>query len=80
MAVVFSASLGYNLAKAYHVDPLSGAIVSLSAFIMGMPQSAKITVTLAEVLSSDSAKLITDAGWTIADNKVTAGGWGGFPV
>lgn len=73
MAVVFSASLGYKLAKAYHVHPLS-------AFIMGMPQSAKIIVTLAEVLSSDSAKLITDAGWTIADNKVTAGGWGVFPV
>lgn len=33
MAVVFAASLGYNLAKAYNVDGLSGALVSLSAFL-----------------------------------------------
>jgi PTS system cellobiose-specific IIC component len=28
MAVIFSASFGYNLAKAYNVDALSGALVS----------------------------------------------------
>lgn len=79
MATVFAASLGYNLAKAYDVDPLSGAIVSLSAFIMGIPQSAKLSLTLSEALSSDAAKVITDAGWAVSDTAIDAAGWGFFP-
>jgi len=41
-AILFALSLGYNIAKAYDVDPLSGALVSLSAFIMGLPAVATI--------------------------------------
>ena len=40
MAVVFALSLGANLAKAYEVDPVSGSIVSLVAFIIGLPDAA----------------------------------------
>lgn len=79
MAVVFAASLGYNIAKAYNVDPLSGSIVSLSAFIMGIPQTAKLSLELAETLPDNAAKLITDAGWMIDGVKINAGGWGYFP-
>ncbi|MHC5268073.1 PTS sugar transporter subunit IIC [Enterococcus sp. LJL98] len=79
MAVVFAASLGYNVAKAYDVDPLSGAIVSLSAFIMGIPQSAKVSITLAEALSGEAANLISDAGWVVDGAQINAAGWGYFP-
>ncbi|MCD5002664.1 PTS sugar transporter subunit IIC [Enterococcus saccharolyticus] len=91
MAVVFAASLGYNIAKAYNVDPLSGAIVSLSAFIMGIPQSASTLLSLpVDTLSPELIKTFTEAGGTISDiadpitgeivnQGVTAGGWGYFP-
>jgi PTS system cellobiose-specific IIC component len=79
MAVVFSASLGYNIAKAYNVDPLSGAIVSLSAFIMGIPQSANLSLTLGEALPKEAADIITTAGWTVDGTTISAGGWGYFP-
>ncbi len=83
MAVVFSVSFGYNLAKAYNVDPLSGAVVSLVAFIMGIPQTATTSLTLADKLSKDAVDIITTAGGTVtvADGVQTLGlaGWGFFP-
>lgn len=83
MAVVFSVSFGYNLAKAYEVDTLSGAIVSLVAFIMGIPQTATAMLTLTGELPKDAATMITDAGGTIttADgvSSIAAGAWGYFP-
>lgn len=79
MAVVFTASLGYFLAKAYNVDPLSDAIVSLAAFIMGIFQSAKLSLTLSETLSADTTKVITDAGWAVSETAIDAASWGFFP-
>ncbi|MGL4696990.1 PTS sugar transporter subunit IIC [Enterococcus larvae] len=83
MAVVFSVSFGYNLAKAYEVDTLSGAIVSLVAFIMGIPQTATATLALTGVLPKDAADMITEAGGTIttADgvSSIASGAWGYFP-
>lgn len=79
MAVVFAASLGYNLAKAYNVDGLSGALVSLSAFIMGIPQSASLSLTLGETLPTEAVDIINNAGWTVDGTTISAGGWGYFP-
>ena len=82
MALVFSASLGYQLAKAYDVNPIGGMFVSLSAFVMGIPQTAAISTVLKGVLSSEAATMIQEAGGTVttADGVSTIGtsGWGYF--
>lgn len=82
MAVVFAMSLGYNLARAYNVDPLSGAIVSLVAFFMGLPDTAAGVLALGEELPKEAAKVLTDAGGivTTADGvqSVTTNAWGFF--
>ncbi|MGY3750602.1 PTS sugar transporter subunit IIC [Vagococcus acidifermentans] len=82
MALIFSMSLGYQLGRAYEVDSLSGAIVSLVAFVMGMTQSATATLSLAEKLPESAVKIITDAGGTVdvADGvqTISAGAWGYF--
>lgn len=83
MAVVFVLSLGANLAKAYEVDPVSGSIVSLVAFIIGLPDAATAVLTLPEKLSQDAADLITSAGGVIAGTPdggqtLSVGAWGYF--
>ncbi|MBO0470828.1 PTS sugar transporter subunit IIC [Enterococcus sp. DIV0242_7C1] len=83
MAVVFAASLGCNVARAYDVDVLSGMLVSLAAFFIGLPQSATTTVTLAEKLPKNITQLFTDAGATVNTvdgvSAIEAGAWGYFP-
>ncbi len=83
MAVVFALSLGANLAKAYEVDPVSGSIVSLVAFIIGLPDAATAVLALPEKLSQDAADLITSAGGVIAGTPdggqtLSVGAWGYF--
>lgn len=83
MAVVFALSLGANLAKAYEVDPVSGSIVSLVAFIIGLPDAATAVLTLPEKLSQDAMDMITTAGGVIADGTdggqtLSMGAWGYF--
>jgi len=79
MAVIFATTLGYNLAKAYDVDPLAGAIVSLAAFLMGLTQTATSTLELSEALPQDTINLIVEAGGTVIDGtQVTANAWGYF--
>lgn len=51
LALVFSFSLGYQLAKAYNVTPLAGGLISLSSFIAVTPQTATIAVEGAEAVS-----------------------------
>lgn len=83
MAVVFAASLGYNVAKAYDVDRLSGALVSLSAFIMGLPQSAALSVALEDKLPKAALDAINatsaNSGFSATDTAINAAGWGYFP-
>ncbi|MDR2465062.1 MAG: PTS sugar transporter subunit IIC [Streptococcaceae bacterium] len=83
MAVVFSASFGSNLAKAYDVDERSGALISLAAFIIGVPQTASTTLSLEGALPKNVAEMITTAGGTVASvdgkDSITAAGWGYFP-
>ncbi|VWL85191.1 PTS sugar transporter subunit IIC [Oceanivirga miroungae] len=42
LSVVFVIALGYNLAKAYGVDPLAGALISFASFLVFIPQSATV--------------------------------------
>ncbi|MCO6018289.1 PTS sugar transporter subunit IIC [Carnobacterium divergens] len=66
VAVIFSMTLGYNLAKAYKVDALSGAVVSLAAFVMGLAQAATVDFPLKAILSKSAVTMITDAGGQVA--------------
>lgn len=83
MAVIFSASFGYNLAKAYNVDALSGALVSLAAFIMGIPQSASLSLALEEALPANVVDMINStsatSGFAADGSTISAAGWGYFP-
>ncbi len=83
MAVIFSASFGYNLAKAYNVDALSGALVSLAAFIMGIPQSASLSLALEEALPGNVVDMINStsatSGFAADGSTISAAGWGYFP-
>lgn len=83
MAVIFSASFGYNLAKAYNVDALSGALVSLAAFIMGIPQSASLSLALEEALPANVIDMINStsatSGFAADGSTISAAGWGYFP-
>ncbi|WP_297076422.1 PTS sugar transporter subunit IIC [uncultured Enterococcus sp.] len=82
MALVFSGSLGYQLAKAYNVNPIGGMFVSLSAFVMGVPQVANISTVLNGTLTNDATKLITEAGGTVTTandvSTIATSGWGFF--
>lgn len=79
VALMFSISFGYNLAKAYDVDPLAGSVVSVSAFIMGLSQTATTQLTLAEKLPGNVIKLIEEAGGTVTDGAtIGASAWGYF--
>ncbi|WEG72593.1 PTS sugar transporter subunit IIC [Vagococcus intermedius] len=79
VAVIFSISLGYNLAKAYHVDPLAGAVVSIAAFIMGLTQTAETSLTLSQKLPANVISLIEEAGGTVTDGTtIGAKAWGFF--
>ncbi|MFD1433246.1 PTS sugar transporter subunit IIC [Lacticaseibacillus yichunensis] len=68
-AVFFAAMWGYHLSTAYDVDGVAGALVSLSAFFMGINSNA--TVTVAKNLSKSVSKLFTDAGATVTGGTVT---------
>lgn len=83
MAVIFAMSLGSNLAKAYDVDPLSGAVVSLAAFFMGLTDSAQAVLTLPSKLGKEAVDVITEAGGTMGETAdgaqtITTGAWGYF--
>lgn len=55
LSLVFIIALGYNLSKAYNVNPLAGALVAFASFIVFLPQSAtfgaEINGTIHEVSS-----------------------------
>ena len=83
MAVIFSMSLGSNLAKAYEVDPVSGSVVSLAAFFMGLTDSAQTVLTLPSNISQEAVAVIAEAGGTVGLNDdgaqtIAANAWGYF--
>ena len=79
VAVIFAVALGYNLAKVYHVDPLSGAVVALAAFFMGLTQTATTNLALSEKIPGNMVKLINEAGGSVTDgNTIVTSAWGFF--
>ncbi|WP_313186563.1 PTS sugar transporter subunit IIC [Lacrimispora sp.] len=86
MGIMLSITLGYTIAKSYDVNKVAGAIVSLAAYLMGLPQSASTstTLTLSEVLPANIADMIQASGATIATADgvstitVTGSAWGFF--
>lgn len=77
--LIFVFSWGYNLAKAYRVNELSGGIVSTAATIAGITFSFSGSIT---GLSLDQATIdvINGAGWTATTTDITAAGWGWLPL
>lgn len=49
LGIVFSFAIGYQLSKAYDVNPLAGGLISLAAFIIVTPQIATFEATIGEV-------------------------------
>lgn len=49
LALVFVFSLGYNLSKAYDVNPLAGGLVAFASLITTIPQVASFTADVAGV-------------------------------
>lgn len=85
LAIAFAFSFGYNLSKSYDVNPLAGGLVSLSAFIAVLAQSANFNYELPKVAVDSLATLkaagldvvLNDAGKAVVLNGV--GGWGFLP-
>lgn len=55
-ALIFSFAIGYQITKAYDVDPLAGGLVSLASFIIVTPQVATFDTVIADATH-------TVAGW-----------------
>lgn len=52
LSIMFAFAIGYQLAKAYDVDPLAGGLVSLAAFIIITPQSADVALADGSVIGA----------------------------
>ncbi len=52
LSLVFAFSLGYQIARAYNVNPLSGGLISFASLIVVTPQSVNITTEAGEILSA----------------------------
>lgn len=85
LAIAFAFSFGYNLSKSYDVNPLAGGLVSLSAFIAILAQSASFGYELPNV-AVDALNTLKGAGLDVALNDAgkaivlnNASGWGFLP-
>lgn len=47
--LIFAFAIGYQVTKAYDVDPLAGGLVSLASFLIVTPQSTSFEATINEV-------------------------------
>ncbi len=74
LGLIFSFTFGYQLAVQYKVEPITGGIVTLGAFIMSLPQSA--TLHLGSALSKGAVKSLTDAGAAVTGKDISM--WGYF--
>ncbi|MGG3689734.1 PTS sugar transporter subunit IIC [Caldifermentibacillus hisashii] len=79
--LIFVFSWGYNIAKAYGVNELSGGIVSTAASIAGITFSFAGGIKL-KGLNLDPATIeaINKAGWAATPKEITATGWGWLPL
>lgn len=77
--LIFVFSWGYNLAKAYGVNELSGGIVSTAASISGITFSFSGGITGLN-LDATTVEAINAAGWSATSEGITAAGWGWLPL
>ncbi|SEO43706.1 PTS system, cellobiose-specific IIC component [Amphibacillus marinus] len=77
--LIFVFSWGYNLARAYGVNELSGGIVSTAATLAGITFSFSSAIS---GLSLDDAAVaaINEAGWAATSSSITAADWGWLPL
>jgi PTS system cellobiose-specific IIC component, Lac family (TC 4.A.3.2.4) len=77
--LIFVFSWGYNIARAYGVNELSGGIVSTAATLAGIKFSFSGTIS---GLNLDSATVdaINQAGWAATSSDITANAWGWIPL
>ncbi|MFB1050619.1 PTS sugar transporter subunit IIC [Paraliobacillus sp. JSM ZJ581] len=77
--LIFVFSWGFNLAKAYGVNELSGGIVSTAASIAGITFSFSGSITGLN-LNQETVDSINNAGWAATSEGITAAGWGWLPL
>jgi len=77
--LIFVFSWGYNIAKAYGVNELSGGIVSTAASIAGITFSFSGGISGLK-LDQATVDAINAAGWTATSKSITAAGWGWLPL
>lgn len=77
--LIFVFSWGYNLARAYGVNELSGGIVSTAASLAGITFSFAGEITGLN-LDQTTIDAINEAGWTATTTGITATGWGWLPL
>lgn len=77
--LMFVFAWGYNLAKAYNVNELAGAIVATAASIGGVRFSFSGTVAGVN-LDQASIDVLNEAGWEATTDSITANGWGWIPL
>lgn len=74
LGLLFSFTFGYQLCVQYKVEPITGGLVTLGTFIMGLPQN--FVLVLKNTLSQGDTKALTNAGAVITGKNVTS--WGYF--
>jgi len=77
--LIFVFSWGYNIAKAYGVNELSGGIVSTAASIAGITFSFSGGISGLK-LDQATVDAINKAGWSATSTDITAAGWGWLPL
>ncbi|MDY0404842.1 PTS sugar transporter subunit IIC [Virgibacillus sp. 179-BFC.A HS] len=77
--LIFVFSWGYNIARAYGVNGLSGGLVSTAATIGGITFSFSGAITGLN-LDQGTVDAINEAGWTATTTDITAAGWGWLPL
>lgn len=82
LAIAFAFSFGYNLAKAYDVNPLAGGLVALASFLTILAQGAAFDFALGKEVAVDSMKQLNDLGVPAVMNstkdglQLAVGSWG----
>ncbi|WP_394405207.1 PTS sugar transporter subunit IIC [Streptococcus sp. 20-1249] len=63
-ALVFAFSIGYNLSQTYKVNPIAGGLVSFASFVSIIPQTVKISISLAGA-DANLLKTLADLGMVV---------------
>ncbi|WP_040205576.1 PTS sugar transporter subunit IIC [Neobacillus jeddahensis] len=77
--LIFVFSWGYNIARAYGVNELSGGIVSTAASLAGITFSFSGGISGLK-LDAATVDAINAAGWSATGDSITAAGWGWLPL